>query len=294
MIRFSVVIPLYNKEKSIRKTINSVLAQSVEDFELIVVNDGSTDNSLGVVCQIKDPRIRVVNKINGGVSSARNRGIAEAKNEWIALLDGDDLWTPNHLENLAVAIRGFPQNKVFYTGYTTDRQQDFKPFSEEFAFEVKDYFKIALAGNGMCSSCVCFHSSIPKRISMFREDLTHGEDLDLWRRIVQHYCVTAIPKVTAIYRMGSENRAVRKVADPKKTIVWELDLSSLSDESEREYFRQIYYGFLYSYLPMNISFFLQMCLKKRFWRFGGFPKYVFMFNWNRLIRRFYRNPIISN
>lgn len=91
-IAFSIVIPLYNKEKSITTTINSVLNQTCGDFELIIVNDGSTDTSLEIVQSIKDERIRIINQKNGGVSSARNQGIIEAKFDWIAFLDADDLW----------------------------------------------------------------------------------------------------------------------------------------------------------------------------------------------------------
>jgi len=89
---FSVVIPLYNKERSVKNTIESVLNQTFQDFEVIVVNDGSTDNSLEVVKSFNDERIRIINQKNSGVSSARNRGIKEAKYEWIAFLDADDLW----------------------------------------------------------------------------------------------------------------------------------------------------------------------------------------------------------
>src|SRR5690606_29446795 len=105
---FSVVIPLYNKERSIKQTVQSVLDQTFTDFEIVIVNDGSTDNSLQVVENIDDQRIRIINKPNGGVSSARNKGINEANFNWIAFLDGDDLWKPNHLEIIRGLIDKFP------------------------------------------------------------------------------------------------------------------------------------------------------------------------------------------
>lgn len=104
----SLVIPLYNKEDAILKTIDSVLKQTYSDFEVIVVDDGSKDNSLRVVQSIEDPRLRVIHKENGGVSSARNRGIREAKGDYIALLDGDDLWEPTFLEEQIRLIHDFP------------------------------------------------------------------------------------------------------------------------------------------------------------------------------------------
>ncbi|HOA81558.1 MAG TPA: glycosyltransferase family 2 protein, partial [Defluviitaleaceae bacterium] len=141
---FSVVIPLYNKELSIGNTIQSVLDQTYQEFEIVVVNDGSTDNSLQIVEQINDPRIRIINKPNGGVSSARNRGIKEAKSEWIALLDGDDLWTPNYLIEMKNLINDFHNNKFFGCNFSTiengninERAANLPP---NFRGEILDYF----------------------------------------------------------------------------------------------------------------------------------------------------------
>ena len=94
----SVIIPLYNKEKSITDTVNSVLNQTFKDFELIIVNDGSKDNSLSVVNQFTDKRVKIIDKPNGGVSTARNAGMKRAEGEYIALLDSDDEWLPHKLE----------------------------------------------------------------------------------------------------------------------------------------------------------------------------------------------------
>lgn len=96
----SVVIPLYNKAECISRTIESVLSQTYEEFEIIVVNDGSTDGSVNIVSQLKDDRIRIVQKPNGGVSSARNLGVQSAKYDWIVFLDADDVMMPNNLEVL--------------------------------------------------------------------------------------------------------------------------------------------------------------------------------------------------
>ena len=105
----SVVIPLYNKENAIVKTIESVFNQTYTDFEIIIVDDSSKDKSLQVVQSINDSRLHVIHKENGGVSSARNRGIREAKGDYIALLDGDDLWKPTFLEEQVKLIHDFPK-----------------------------------------------------------------------------------------------------------------------------------------------------------------------------------------
>ena len=95
---FSVVIPLYNKEETISETIHSVLSQTFDNFEVIVVNDGSRDNGPSVVGKIQDRRIIMVHQENAGVSAARNKGTEIALGEYIAFLDGDDKWKKNHLD----------------------------------------------------------------------------------------------------------------------------------------------------------------------------------------------------
>lgn len=112
-IHFSVVIPLYNKENVISRTIQSVLDQTYSEFELVVVNDGSKDNSVSIVKNFNDPRIRIINQKNGGVSAARNRGIKEAHNDWIFFLDADDVMLPNALSVFEKMINRYPKEQYF-------------------------------------------------------------------------------------------------------------------------------------------------------------------------------------
>jgi glycosyltransferase involved in cell wall biosynthesis len=103
---FSVVLPVYNKERYVGRAIASVLAQTCSDFEILAVCDPSTDNSLAEVEAVSDPRIRVFRRPKAGVGgyAARNLGIVEAKGEWIAFLDADDEWLPGHLSSLRTLI----------------------------------------------------------------------------------------------------------------------------------------------------------------------------------------------
>ena len=103
MPKISIIIPLYNKEAAIERTIQSVLCQEFHDFELIVVNDGSTDHSLDVVKGISDERIRIINQQNSGVSAARNRGMNEANGEYVLFLDADDNLLENALNLISCA-----------------------------------------------------------------------------------------------------------------------------------------------------------------------------------------------
>ena len=104
---FSVIIPLYNKEKYIKNTLKNVLKQTFKNFEIIIINDGSTDNSLKEAQLVSDNRITIYTQKNSGVSDARNFGIKKARGEYIALLDADDIWNTNHLEEHYNSINQF-------------------------------------------------------------------------------------------------------------------------------------------------------------------------------------------
>lgn len=130
---FSVVIPLYNKAHTIINTLECVLKQTFTDYEIVIVNDGSTDDSTGVIQRFSsDKRIKLVNQENQGVSGARNTGVANAKFEYVAFLDGDDEWFPEYLQKMAEAIKKFPENEFFCSagmsknpkGYGKPRQID--------------------------------------------------------------------------------------------------------------------------------------------------------------------------
>ena len=112
---FSIIIPLYNKARYIEATLNSIIAQSLTDFEVIVVDDGSTDGSYDIVIHIAehDGRVRLLRQANGGVSSARNTGIRTAQGTWIAFLDADDTWDSDYLQQMHELILRHPDENLF-------------------------------------------------------------------------------------------------------------------------------------------------------------------------------------
>jgi len=113
---FSVVIPLYNKAHTIAATLNSVLLQTFTEFEVIIINDGSTDDGIDVIKKFtQDPRIHIYNQNNQGVSAARNKGVALSKYDYIAFLDGDDEWVPNFLGKIKDAIELYPKAGMYGT-----------------------------------------------------------------------------------------------------------------------------------------------------------------------------------
>ena len=234
---FSVVIPLYNKEKSVKNTIESVLNQTFQDFEIVVVNDGSTDKSLDIVNSIQDKRIRIINKPNGGVSSARNRGIMEAKYEWIAFLDADDLWENKHLQVVAQMIKSFPNEKVFCTSFATSKNNTHQQKNNSIII-VEDYFEEALNGYVIWTGVAVIHRSVFENIGYYNEILSRGEDLDLWARIGKYYKIIKTNIVTAYYEQESENKLTKMQIDINKSIVDYIDFSSITGY-EKKYFQKM-------------------------------------------------------
>lgn len=212
----TVIIPLYNKENSIENTIHSVLCQTMSDFELLIINDGSTDNSGHVVSKISDPRIRLINKTNGGVSSARNEGIRLANTEYIAFIDGDDIWRNNHLEILKNAIFKFDSPNVggFATSFYKSEENWFNDlmYKEEEPVYVKDYFEMmAQPVTKFNSSTILVKKSKVLLTGLFSEHLQYGEDVEFWHRLFQKFDLVFVDAITVNYYTHAENRSVYKV-----------------------------------------------------------------------------------
>ena len=117
MIHFSVIMPLYNKAPYVRKAVESVVGQTCRDWELVVVDDGSSDGSGEVVAGVADARIRIIRQENAGVGAARNRGVAESSAPYICFLDADDWWEPTFLEEMTGMIERNPNAGIYGTSY---------------------------------------------------------------------------------------------------------------------------------------------------------------------------------
>ncbi len=186
----SVIIPLYNKEASVATALRSVLAQTYQDFEIVVVDDGSTDGSVAVVETFDDARIRLIRQQNAGVSAARNRGTAEAKGEYVSFLDADDEWTPGFLEEIQALQEAFPDCKAQATNYTfcsngvkSSTILRKLPFDGERGV-LSNYFEVASCSHPpVCSICVCIERKLLQEIGGFPIGIKSGEDLLTWARI---------------------------------------------------------------------------------------------------------------
>jgi len=209
----SVVIPLYNKEAFIAETIGSVLAQTFTEFEIIVVNDGSTDASLAKVMAIADPRVKVISIENAGVSVARNMGIDAAQTDWVSFLDGDDWWGPTFLEETVKAISTYPEHKLFASGRSrvfkqvVDRyEHEFLPPDGETApvnyFEViSKFLPVINASNAV------IHKSLFATAGYFRAGQRKHEDHDLWMRLGVGQEVIFTNNNLSFYRKTEANTA---------------------------------------------------------------------------------------
>ena len=175
----SVVIPLYNKEKNILATLQSVCAQTYTDFEVLVVDDGSTDNGAAIVANSSDTRVRLIQKENRGVCSARNRGIQEAKGEYVALLDADDQWDAHYLEEQVKMIQDFPDAAMW--GINFAELSDGKlirrletGLPEGYRGYVENYFQMPKRVSDLfCSSSVMIRRGVFDKVGYF-------DEVDLW------------------------------------------------------------------------------------------------------------------
>jgi glycosyltransferase involved in cell wall biosynthesis len=210
----SVVIPLYNKARHIKRALDSVLAQTDKDFEVVVVNDGSTDGSDEVVGQFTDPRVRLVNQENAGVSASRNHGITKARSELIAFLDADDEWLPEHIATVNRLAASHPECGAYASSYRVVRRNGSEAVPvfagiprHPWEGVLSNYFRISLRSDPLWTSAV----AVPKRAfeacGLFPPAVSTGEDTDTWCRIALKFPVAFSTHPTAVYHQDSDNRS---------------------------------------------------------------------------------------
>lgn len=209
----SVIIPLYNKEQIIEKSLKSVLSQDYDDFEVVIVNDGSTDRSAEIVKRIDDSRIRLIEQENGGPSKARNTGVKNAKGDWIVFLDADDELLPGTLFSFAGEAKKHPEVGFFAAPTFIQTENGRKQTSNvrygrirnPYASHVLHYFS-PRTGN-------CLHKASLLKKNMFDEDIRRYEDVDFFFRMYRKTDVFLLPKPVMV-----ENRVFASASQSRKDI----------------------------------------------------------------------------
>ena len=216
-ISFSVIIPLYNKAPYIERAVKSVLSQDYPHFEIIVVNDGSSDGGEKIVTKLEDERLKLVSQKNAGVSAARNKGALEAKSEYLAFLDGDDTWEPNFLSELVKLIADFPNAGIYGTSNSfiyPNGKKVAEDFSYLFAGKdqglVEDYFGLfaQIQKSPFSNSNLCIPKKIYNEFGGYKVGVKLTEDSDLWCRIALKYDVAFSIKPLANYYLDISGSTV--------------------------------------------------------------------------------------
>jgi glycosyltransferase involved in cell wall biosynthesis len=210
----SIVMPLYNKAGEVLKTITSVTAQTLGDWELVVVDDGSTDGGPVLVRALQDARIRVVSQANAGVSAARNRGIELAQADVIAFLDADDLWLPGFLAAILALATVYPQARWFATGYEIQPAvgaafvSRLRGQATSFSCGIlPDYFKVAVGSDPpVWTSATAVRRDAIQAIGGFPVGIASGEDLLTWARLAVRYPLAYDTRALALFVVSGIER----------------------------------------------------------------------------------------
>lgn len=203
----SVIIPLYDKEREVARTIRSVLAQTVAPLEIIVVDDGSTDRSADEVERIGSPLVHLVRQENRGVSAARNRAIREARGTWVALLDADDTWEPGYLAEISRLIDRYPACGAYATSFLVDDGRGLTPGDTPRREGIVDFFAEALSHYVLIPSATTLRRETVLALGGFPEGMRLGEDQYLWTKMARTAPVCISPARLVRYSKAASNRS---------------------------------------------------------------------------------------
>ena len=237
--RFSVIIPLYNKEQEVEATIRSVLAQTLQPVEIVVVDDGSTDSSAKVVESIGSPLVRLIRQANAGECAARNRAMAEATGDWFALVDADDGWKPQFLEEVAEMIERWPDCGIYSTAFDivspTGTVRAKTPTTRG---PVENFWRESMTSYVTIPSATVLSRRVVEELGGFPEGMKMGGDQFMWIKVATRYGVCFSPKALCLYSMVASNRS-SSIYTPEQTPYRLEDFlkEALWDE-EQDYWRR--------------------------------------------------------
>ena len=202
----SVVIPTYNNEETIYETVNSVLSQTFVDLEVVVVNDGSEDETLTKLRAINDSRLRIFSQKNSGVSSSRNYGIAATSGDFVAFLDADDVWVPDKLASQLKALQANPQAAVAYSwvDYIDSTGAFLRP-GRHSKFQGNVYTQLLKSNFLECGSNPLIRRLALQQVGGFDVELDYGEDWEMWVRLAKRYEFVLVESPQVLYRISTSS-----------------------------------------------------------------------------------------
>lgn len=247
-MKFSIIIPLYNKAAYVEKALRSVFAQTYTDYELVVVDDGSKDDSKEVAERVladcKAP-YRLISQSNAGVSVARNNGVAASHGEYLCFLDADDWWEPTFLEEMSGLLKRYIDAGIYGTGYTIVNETKHKtrvaPIGVDDGFKEGyiDYCKVY--AKTLCmplwTGAVCIPRPVFDEMGGFPKGIRLGEDFMLWIRIALKYKVAFLNKPLSNYNqdVDAANRGVGHLHNPKYHMLWNLGFLEEEEKTNKDY-----------------------------------------------------------
>lgn len=218
MMLVTVLLPVYNAEKYLREAIDSILCQTFKDFELLAINDGSTDSSSGILASYNDKRLRIINNVeNKGLIYTLNRGIEEARGKYIARMDADDIAMPDRLD---IQVKFLEQNPsiALVGGYAK--------VIDEYGIEIgklkppwqyKAILEEIFYGSTFVHPSVMYNTNIIRDLGGYSYDAPHAEDYELWLRLILCYKAENIPKVLVQYRIHAGQVSQTQLVAQRKT-----------------------------------------------------------------------------
>lgn len=259
-MKFSVIIPLFNKAPYVTKAIDSVTAQTLRDVEIVVVDDGSTDGSVDIAEKaLADSgcEYQLLRQPNSGVSTARNNGVDASHGDYICFLDADDWWAPTFLERMNWLTSTYPDAGIYGSNYyyvKNGRQRVCVPNAETGYINYCKVYAESLA-MPLWTGAVCMRRTTFDEMGGFKPHLKLGEDFDLWIRIALSHKVAFLNEPLSYYNQESDPtwRLVGRLHDPAQHMLWNLDYLEDEEKTNNDYKQLIDNLRSYSLLPYYLS-----------------------------------------
>lgn len=217
-MKILVIIPVYNKAATLYRAVDSVLKQDTDNYQILIIDDGSTDGSATIAKDFESDKVQVIyHDSNQGVSAARNKGLEYAQKEgfkYVVLLDADDYWQPNHLSNLLQLAEKFPNHQAFATNYILKRPRKtyktkFSNLTEDQEQSLEFFFTNNFLNPILTCSTLMIETAALEKVGLFNTKYTHFEDIDWFIRLGMHAPVAFSKKMTVIVDETAQNRSDR-------------------------------------------------------------------------------------